>query len=124
MTKQSLRKFLFIPLMRPLSAEDSEQHVVHVTAWTNKQVDRDVYSTGVCKLNLWVMGVIMWVLKAGQWEQISCDLSMLRGIRLTAALFTLYFTNLTHSLYPNVTPYQNQTATLKQTPYFNPFGAE
>lgn len=32
MTKQSLRKFLFIPLMRPLSAQDSEQHVVHVTA--------------------------------------------------------------------------------------------
>lgn len=35
-TKHSLRKFLFIPLMRPLGAQDSEQltvqHVVHFTA--------------------------------------------------------------------------------------------
>lgn len=69
------------------------------------------------------MEVIMLVLKAGQWEQISCDLSMLTGIRSTAALFTVYFTNLTRSLYPNVTPYQKHTATLKRTSYFNPFGA-
>lgn len=75
------------------------------------------------KSNLWVLEVITWVLRAGWWEQISCDL----GRRLTAAWFTLYFINPKHTLYPSVTPppttqaSYTDTHTLKGAPNISPW---